>query len=110
MLEPFKEVIIALQYRDQPTISWIYMFVTSLLGIINDANKEMNEIRTLCNILESELRTRFDNVLKDEIFIVSAFIDPATTGFLNDEECDKARNALVTMVRIYNTHFLMFVV
>jgi hypothetical protein len=66
--------------------------------IVDEADKNNGEIKKLCETLKSELANRFDSVLEDDIFLIAAFIHPATTTSLTDDECDKARDILVNMV------------
>lgn len=88
-----------MEYRDQPTISWLYKVITTLLASINEANTEIPEIERLCKALKDQISTRFANILQDDIFIIAAYIDPAVSNLLTIQECNRAQKALVSLVR-----------
>lgn len=103
VLEPFKCAIVMLEFREQPTISWLYIIITGLLSHIEDINKDLPEIRKLCETLEQQLRGRFEKVLQDNLFVVASLIDPATSHLLKDEAFDKAKMALIGMMNESNS-------
>jgi len=88
-----------LEFRNQPTISWLYLIVVNLLAIVEEEDKSVEGIEQLCQILKKEILTRFKDVIEDDMFVVATFIDPATSHLLNDEACDKAKTSLAEMVR-----------
>lgn len=100
----FKEAIVIIQYSTQPTISWLYVIV-QLLFEISANPTEFEEIQNLCQSLSNELHKRFDYIKEDSIFLIAAYIDPATTGKLDDNECKKAKNDLVLMVILKSYYF-----
>jgi len=94
-LEVFKDAIMLLEYRDQPTISWLFGTFKMLLDFVGNFGARNVGVRKLCIRLKEELTTRFAYVLEDERFLVATYIDPATAHHLMDEERDKAQEALV---------------
>lgn len=99
-MEPFKEAIVALEFRNQPTISWLYRIVRTLLKVVEEARDGTNETEEMCKLMKQQLGIRFKDVLEDKMFIVAALIDPATSHLLDPEESESARNELAKMVRL----------
>jgi uncharacterized protein YcbK (DUF882 family) len=98
VLSIFKTAIMKLEYEKQPTVSWIYGIVDVLRKFLRSISSQLVEIQTLRNVLLEQLEQRFEYAYSDPIFIVSAYIDPATSRQLNPIECAKASKVLIDWV------------
>lgn len=94
----FKDAIVLLEYRDQPTISWLFVIIKTLLHFLNGLEIEDSAIKQMCDILKAQIHKRFDNVMDEELFIVATYLDPATIDRLTSDETNKAREILTEWI------------
>lgn len=98
MLGVFKEAILLLEYRDQPTISWLFITVNGLLQFLDGVEDDNPNVKKMRDILITQINKRFAYVFDEELFLVASFLDPATTFVLTNEESSKARTILIKWI------------
>jgi len=64
----------------------------------SEIQSDSTAIMELCGVLLEQLNSRFSYVDSDPLFLIAAFLDPATCQQLKTEERSKAEENLISMV------------
>jgi hypothetical protein len=87
-----------IEYEKQPTVSWLYGIISVLKSFLTNYNCPEEEVTDLCRILVEKLDSYFNYVFTDPVFLIAAYVDPATNNQLKSSECAEALETLISWV------------